>query len=84
MVLSYKNQNNFKAQFCSTIDSNEMLSIDQKHFYLQSSLVDAAKQIQSTDITYESLLDTFKIRFDNKRLIVKSYKILFDVRKYLC
>ncbi|XP_054720895.1 uncharacterized protein LOC129230517 [Uloborus diversus] len=45
----------FKEQFNSIINSNSSLSDSQKLYYLKSSLIGRAKEIETIDDTYQSL-----------------------------
>lgn len=70
---SYEDWGNFKIQFESLISKNSNLSDSQKLFYLRAALKGDAKNIQSTDDTYESLFTALTQRFENKRLLIDSH-----------
>lgn len=69
----FEEYNLFISQFKSLIDDNKKLSDTQKLYYLQACLNGDAKNIETVDDTYSSLLSALKDRFDNKRAIVDSH-----------
>ncbi|XP_054709282.1 uncharacterized protein LOC129218988 [Uloborus diversus] len=72
----------FKEQFNSIINSNSSLSDSQKLYYLNSSLIGRAKEIETIDDTYQSLWKALTERFENKRLIVNSHiQELLNIQK---
>ncbi|XP_054722052.1 regulating synaptic membrane exocytosis protein 1-like [Uloborus diversus] len=72
----------FKEQFNSIINSNSSLSDSQKLYYLKSSLIGRAKEIETIDDTYQSLWKALTERFENKRLIVNSHiQELLNIQK---
>ncbi|GFV87669.1 uncharacterized protein TNCV_779531 [Trichonephila clavipes] len=69
----FSNWSSFKSQFHNLIQNNPKLSDSQKLFYLNASLKSAAKQVQSSNDTYDSLLIALTLRYENTKLIVDSH-----------
>lgn len=70
---TYQEWGLFKSKFDSLITSNENLTNQQKLHYLQASLKGEAKQLQTPNDTFESLLGALQQRFENKRIIASSH-----------
>ncbi|GBM12575.1 hypothetical protein AVEN_78349-1 [Araneus ventricosus] len=60
----------FKTQFTTLVSNNDNLDDNQKLFYLRASLKGEAKQLESTEDTFNSLFDALKERFENQRLLI--------------
>ncbi|GFR20772.1 uncharacterized protein TNCT_642631 [Trichonephila clavata] len=69
----FGNWSSFKNQFHNLIENNSKLSDYQKLFYLIASLKGVAKQLQSPNNTYDSLLKALTLRYENTKLIVDSH-----------
>lgn len=70
---NYENWEIFKSKFNSLISNNDDLSSQEKLHYLQASLKGEAKQLQTANDSYESLLQALKQRYENKRLISSTH-----------
>ncbi|GBN47843.1 hypothetical protein AVEN_85767-1, partial [Araneus ventricosus] len=60
----------FKTQFTTLVSNNDNLDDNQKLFYLRASLKGEAKQLESTEDTFNSLFDALKERFENQTLLI--------------
>lgn len=69
----YDSWNVFKNQFDNLISDNKQLTDSQKLFYLHSSLIGDAKQIESKNDSFSSLFKALEDRYNNKRAIVESH-----------
>ncbi|GFR19535.1 uncharacterized protein TNCT_371311 [Trichonephila clavata] len=69
----FSNWSSFKNQFHYLIENNPKLLDSQKLFYLNASLKGAAKQVQSPNEKYDSLLKALSFRYENTKLIRNSH-----------
>ncbi|GFT86016.1 uncharacterized protein NPIL_238451 [Nephila pilipes] len=65
--------NLFKSQFQSLIEDNKNLSENQKLYYLRAALKGEAKDIETSDDTFQSLFKALDERYENKRLIIDNH-----------
>ncbi|GBN93770.1 hypothetical protein AVEN_62656-1 [Araneus ventricosus] len=69
----YEEWSSFGNQFMNLIANNDDLSDSEKLYYLRASLNGEAKQVETEDVTFDSLFKALKERFENKKLIINAH-----------